>query len=143
MRCALILAVCAMGCGKAPRADQENLVPVTGTVKQNGKSLRRALVNFYPIGETKGVPASGQTGEDGSYELTNVRQNKGVVPGEYKVSISRRLMPDGKEVPEGDVTPPIESPARETIPPRYSDPQASKLRAVVRAGGGPYDFDLK
>src|ERR1700682_5612879 len=106
MRSTALLILVVAGCSKPAPADQEKLVPVTGTVKHQGKLLGGAMVTFTPTGETKGVPAHGQTKEDGTYELINVRQNKGVVAGDYLVTVSRRLMPDGTEVPPDEKTPP-------------------------------------
>jgi len=39
--------------------------------------------------------------------------------------------------------PPANSGARESIPPDYSSPTNSKLRAVVGASGGQFNFDVK
>jgi hypothetical protein len=50
-------------------------------------------------------------------------------------------MPDGSE-PSDDV-PPIESPARETLPARFSSQEGSTLQATVSEGGNPIPFDLK
>jgi hypothetical protein len=130
-------------CAPPPPADQANLTPGTGTIKYRGNPLPRALVSFTPDGNTPAVPAQGLTGEDGRYELTNVRGKKGVAPGDYKVTVSRRLFPDGKEVPPDDTTPPIDSKARESLAPKYSSLETTTLRVTVQSGGGPYDFDLK
>lgn len=140
---ALAFMVVVFGCSKSQPADQENLVLVTGTVRYKGKPLAGALVSFTPDANTLSVPAFGPTKEDGTYELTNARQKKGLAPGEYIVTVTRRLMPDGSPVSPDDKTPPIESKARETMPVQFSDQTQSKLRATVKAGGGPIDFDLK
>lgn len=56
--------------------------------------------------------------------------------GSYRVAVSYRLMPDGSPVPEGegDTTPPIESPASESLPLKYSDYDKSELKATVSPG---------
>ncbi len=51
------------------------------------------------------------------------------------------LMPDGTPGPEG--VSPIESPAREVLPPHYSDEFASQLIKIVPAEGGVFDLALE
>jgi hypothetical protein len=57
--------------------------------------------------------------------------------------ISKRLMPDGSELPANDNTPPMNSPAKERVPAAYSSMAASTLSATVRPDVGPIDFPLK
>lgn len=133
------LCLILQGCGGT---GHPKLVPVTGLVTLDGRQLAGADVTFMPIGETRGAGSHGRTGPDGRYSLTAVRGGRGAVPGTYKVIISKRLMPDGSEVPPNDPTPPIESPAREHLPRWYSDRQASELTANVPENGGSVDFPL-
>ena len=96
-----------------------------------------------PVGETPGWGANARTGDGGEYKLVEGKTGRsGVLPGTYRVVISRRTMPDGSPVPANDRTPPIESPARESLPPEYSDKQKSKLRITIPAEGGTFDFSL-
>jgi hypothetical protein len=125
-----------IGCGKS-----SNRVPVTGTVTLDGKALSNALVTFYPEGETGGLGGSGQTGPDGKYTLTPNQGGKGILPGEYRVTVSRRLRPDGS-APDPNV-PPIESDARETLPATYHNRDATTLRARVAKDSAVHDFPLK
>jgi hypothetical protein len=131
-----ILTLGLVGCGSGTG------IAVTGTVTLDGEVLPGALVTFRPADQkTEGLGGAGTTGPDGKYTLRDARSGGGLAPGQYKVSISRRLRPDGS-VPPPDV-PPIESDARETLPPRYSDPQQSSLRANVSKEQTSYDFPLK
>jgi hypothetical protein len=137
----LVLAVVLLaGCG---RGDGIDLVPVTGTVQWKGSPLTGAIVTFVPINETRGGGATGRTDANGDYQLTYVRGGQGTAAGEYKVVISKRIMPDGTPVPENDPTPPADSPAREMLPAYYSDPDQTELKANVQPGAGPIHFDLK
>jgi hypothetical protein len=83
------------GCAKDP--NQPQLVPMTGKVTLDDQPLAGALITFIPIGATRGSGATGQTGPDGVYQLTSTRGGAGVVPGEYRVVISKPVMPDGSD----------------------------------------------
>jgi len=136
------LAVFALaGCGSNTNPAA---VPVSGTVTVNNLPLAGATVTFIPTDGTPGFGGTGRTNAEGKYTLTGSRDDTpGVCPGKYKVVISKRLMPDGTEVPADDRTPPFESPARESLPAAYSNMQAPTLTATVPAQGGTSDFPLK
>lgn len=127
------------GCGKGGAGD---LLPVTGTVTLDNNPVGNATVTFQPEGDTKGHGGSATTDAGGKYEVTIPQGKKGLVAGKYKVVISRRLNPDGTVPPANE--PPIESKARETLPPRYSSPEQSELSAEVTPGATrAYDFALR
>jgi hypothetical protein len=115
-------------------------ITVTGTVTLDGHPLPDALVFFYPEGTTPGLGGSGRTTSDGKYTLLPAQGKPGISPGHYKVVISRPLRRDGS--PADPNVPPIESDARETLPPRYSDRSASKLTAQVSKDKTVQDFAL-
>ena len=137
---AAFLIVALAGCGG--KGDPSH-VSVSGTVTLNGAPLAGAQVTFMPTGDTQGIGSGARTGPDGRYQLIDRRGKPGTATGTYKVTISKRLMPDGSEVPANDKTPPIESPARESLPPNYSDAARTQLQAVVPAQGGSIDFSLR
>lgn len=125
----------ALGCGSA------NDRAVTGTVTLDGQPLANALVTFYPEGKTPGLGGSGRTGADGKYTLTPSRKGQGLAPGEYRVVIRRPLNPDGS--PADPNVPPIESQARETLPPTYSQRESSVLKVNVTRDQTVHDFPLR
>lgn len=129
------LLVC--GCS---RPSGPAVVPVSGTVTFDGKPLKGATLRFIPTGATPGGGANGFTKPDGTYELTGIRGGAGTSPGEYKVVISKRVNPDGS-APDPNI-PPIESPAKEVLPPQYSDESRSTLTKTVPEKGGTIDFAL-
>ncbi len=135
-------AVVLAGCG-AKGPPPPKLFPVSGTVALGGQPVANAVLTFSPEGSTLGAGGSGKTDAQGKYQLTYSRGGTGVPVGEYRVTISKRLMPDGKEVPDDDKTPPMLSPAKETLAPKYSDRAQTTLKASVRENGGPVDFSLK
>jgi hypothetical protein len=133
------LIVTLAGCGES--SGRPSLVPVSGTVSLDDKPLSGAVVTFIPAGSTPGGMVTARTGQDGQYTLKS-RNGSGAPPGEYRVVISKRKMPDGSDVPADDPTPPIQSPARETLP-LYSDQNNPTLGATVPPDGGTIHFPLK
>lgn len=128
-------------CGCATPVDP-SLVPVSGTVTADGQPLANATITFIPMDGTPGFGGVGKTDAAGRYTLAGSRDNApGIPPGEYRVAISKRLMPDGSEMPPN--TPPMESAAKESLPVTYSNPATTQLTAKVQPGGGPIDFALK
>ncbi len=127
----LISGVC-VGCGTSQEGPE--LAPVAGVVMLDDEPLVNADVYFLPIENTPGIGGQGRTGEAGKFKINYYRGGQGLPAGDYRVAVSYRLMPDGTPVPEGDTTPPIESPASESLPPRYSSQEQSELTATVAAG---------
>jgi Carboxypeptidase regulatory-like domain len=125
----------AAGCSQKP----SDLLPITGTVTMNKTPLPGATVTFQPVGDTPGQGGHGTTDAEGKYEVAG-RDGKGLPPGTYKVTISRMLRKDGTPPPP-DVSP-IESDARETLPPTYSDPDRTTLGKTVGAAEKTINFDL-
>ncbi len=76
------------GCGDSEEGDKTKLVKVTGTITDNGKPLAGVLVSFLPAaGNPSFVPATGESGSDGSYTLYS-KNRAGVAPGKYKVTVA-------------------------------------------------------
>ncbi len=131
-----LLLLTLAGCG----SKEGGHVAVTGTVTLGGEPLPGALVTFLPTDSTQGIGAEARTGPDGVYRLIDRRGAAGTLPGTYKVTISKRVMPDGSD-PDPNV-PPIRSPARESLPPTVADPSRTTLKADVPDHGGTIDFPL-
>jgi hypothetical protein len=134
---AALLLAGVMGCSNG----SADVISVTGTVMLDGGPLPDATVRFYPEGATPGLGGSGRTGSDGKYTLSAARGGGGSPAGSYKVVISRSLRPDGS-LPDPKA-PPIESDARETLSPIYSNRDASKLTATVSRDAQVHDFLLQ
>jgi hypothetical protein len=137
-RIAAFAVLALAGCG--PSAGPP-LAPVSGTVTLDGKPLSGAVVSFIPTGDTPGGGGDGRTGPDGKYTLRS-RHGGGVAAGEYRVVVSKRVMPNGSDVPPDDPTPPSESPAREILP-YYSDRSSPVLTATVPTAGATVDLPLQ
>ena len=139
--CVTVLVLGLASCDSRPPGP--TLLPVTGTIKWKGEILAGANIHVIPIGNTAGAGSLGRTDDQGVYKLKYFRGGDGAVAGEYKVVISRRILPDGSAVPENYNVGPMDSDARESLPIEYSDPDQSTLTATIAAGGAPVDFHLK
>src|SRR5438046_7865546 len=89
-------ALVLLGCG----GDGLRRVPVRGKVTAAGAPVGGATVLFLPAGGTKGEGGIGTTDADGNFTLTGSRRgDTGVVPGQYKVRVSRFVDRDGTALP--------------------------------------------
>ena len=132
------------GCGADRERFKGDLVPVSGVVKLDDKPLDHATVTFAPTGQTKGFGASGKTDANGNYSLTTPSGNPGVLPGEYKVSISKVVdAKSGAVVETGSIGRPGAGGTKQSVPVKYSDAATTELKKTVPPGGGKIDFTLK
>ncbi len=133
-----------VGCGESG----PKLVPVTGTVTLNGKPLEGAVVSFQPDASMPGaMPAEDVTGPDGNYKaLTKGRS--GVVPGKYKVVVSKSLIDMTKVRPEFKDDPFM---AQLSLGPNEGKTTAQRNKEKIEGTfdrevppeGGVQDFDVK
>jgi len=136
------LGVVSAGCGGGA-ADLPELVPAGGKVTLDGAPLAGAQVTFVPVGTTRGNDVNGYSDEAGRYELES-RHGAGAPVGEYRVVITKLVMPDGSDFPVDSDVPPMDSPARQILPPQYSDFDQTVLKATVPQGGSHrLDFALE
>ena len=81
----VIISLAAAGCHRGPRL--EGLVLCRGTVFFQGEPLAGATVTFSPKENSPGVRAAVATTDDkGAFSLMTLGQ-KGIFPGEYRVSL--------------------------------------------------------
>ena len=127
----------ALGCG----GDGLTRVPVQGKVTAKGVPVPNATVVFMPLGETKGEGAIGTTDAGGNFTLTGSRRgDSGIVPGLYRVRVSRFVDRDGTPLPadhkQADYPHAVES-----VPAPYSTPE-SPLEVTVPEKGGTVDVEI-
>lgn len=120
MACLLV----ATGCGKSgPK--QTPPVVVKGQVTLDGKGLDEGTVNFTSPGTGNGAIA--KIGPEGKFVVTG-----GIVPGEYKVTITPPTP-----------TPEDPKPKASNIPKKYRDIKTSDLTANVSGKDSELKFELK
>jgi hypothetical protein len=120
------------GCG---RSDLQT-IQVRGNVTYNGKPVVMGMVKFQPVNAEKGRPAMGTTDDQGNYTAGTTATAKGIMPGEYKVSILAYLAPPpGKKADIGPLA----------VPKRYTEVDSSGLTASIgeRDSSKVIDFELK
>ena len=113
-----------------------------GVVTLDGQPLEEAYVQFHPVGTTRGTGAASNTDAEGRYELIAPDRSKGAPIGEYRVVISKLILPDGTPFKAEDGAGPMDSPGREMLPARFSDYEQSVLTVMVPEGGGKIDLPL-
>lgn len=92
--CVLLLCVFATGCGGGL-----GTVPAGGTVTVDGKAAEGVQVVFTPD-SADGMAATGVTDATGAFVLTTAVNGDGVIPGSYKVAISK-YEETSQDIPEG------------------------------------------
>jgi hypothetical protein len=144
--CSLVIGVMAVvGCTEP--GPSFKLVPVRGTVTQDGKPLADAQVQFFRQGDIPaGYPGTGaKTNAEGKYEaLTGA--GKGAIPGTYKITVSKLLMKNGSPVTESEGLDKeqliMQGLVVESVPKEFSDAGVSKLTFEV-AEGKADGYDIK
>jgi uncharacterized lipoprotein NlpE involved in copper resistance len=128
----LFIVLCTLGCNN--KSQIEGLVPVKGVVFYDGKPLDGAIVNFIPNSPDK-RSAVGTTDAAGKFGLTTLHSNDGVLPGEYKVTVSKMSYPENNESLTDDQSAKLKDDIKSLIPVRYSIPANSGLTATVSDKG--------
>lgn len=138
--CVLLGVLAAMaavtGCGKS-----DGLVPVSGTVTLDGSPLEKAVVTFHPQAGAKGNGSGATTDAAGKFTLMSPQGKKGILPGEYAVTVSRReLTPKAEKMvaemqAQGQAPALTDSDSKEALPLPYTKPETSPLKQSVGAKG--------
>jgi hypothetical protein len=141
-----LLLAFAIGCGSGPK-----LVPVSGVVTLNGKPLGEAVIQFLPDPPTEDAhPADDVTDPEGNYQA-ETKGRSGVVPGKYRVVITKDNTPIPAAVSEQFKDDPFMA-GLSSRPPdggRTSKKKAddTKIEGVfnqeIPPEGGEFNFDVK
>lgn len=118
------------GCGDGLRR-----VPVQGKLTAAGAPVVGATVQFLPEGDTKGEGGIGTSDTSGAFTLIGSRNDDtGVVPGKYKVRVTRMMDKNGTILPS-DAKQADFPDADESVPAPYSTQGSPLVVAVPDAGG--------
>lgn len=134
--CGLVLVVAA-GCGgKDPR------LAAVGIVTLDGAPLEGAMVAFFPDVNSPGQGGFARTGPDGRFEIAYPGTGKGLVPGTYRVTVTR--LP-GNAAPKSEDDTLIDAPIRSGggIPGKYANAENTPLRVTIAPGGRPAEIRLE
>jgi hypothetical protein len=102
----------------------------------DGKPVENATVTFMPQQGGSGKQATGQTGPDGSFQLTTRNTNDGALPGEYRVTEvpPATNMRDAKAGAR-KAQQKAKKPPKYVIPAIYTDPTKTVLKQKVPTEG--------
>jgi len=92
MRSRAFLLVLAAGALLASGCGSDKLAPVKGRVTCNGKPVVQAFVTFSPVPANEedkeaGKPGTGETDEEGYYELSTYKNYDGALIGKHRVTV--------------------------------------------------------
>jgi hypothetical protein len=139
--CYLAAAVAVLGfpgCG----GDGLRRVSIEGRLTAKGDPVGNATVSFVPMGETKGEGGIGTTDADGNFILTGSRRgDSGVVPGKYRVVVSRFMDRDGTVIPAAEFKEADFPHAVDSVPAPYSSID-SPLMVTVPEDGGAINVEI-
>lgn len=136
---AVVPFVMLLGLGCSQSGSGPATYPVTGTVTYNGQPVEGATVAFQAADGSHG--AVGVAGADGKFEVATSAAGGGLIPGEYKVTISKYKTDsapaqdiDGMHASPEDVGQmAVES--QNSLPARYADAAESGFAATVKEDG--------
>lgn len=137
----LLLCGTAVGCAKSGPALK--LIPVTGSVKFDGKPLSGAVLVFNPMPNTHGTGATAITDAEGTFTVTHATEKPGIEAGDYGITFSKVTQPDGSPIPPGKSRASVTT--VEQIPKPYTkfDPERVISRVTVTNDANTFDFELK
>jgi len=122
------------GCNSGPAGP--TLVPVEGVVTLDDKPLSGAVLLFQPQGNTAGQGGTARTDAAGKFALTSFDlKDKGAAAGTYRVTISKKVKPDGSDFQPSPDEDPMLAAYKEVLPPQYTDDAQTTLSADVPAEG--------
>ena len=151
----ILIVIFLPGCG-----NRIPVTPVTGTIKLNGELVEDAMVTFIPD-DSSGTVATATTDKAGKYILKTYIGDKtaiGAFPGEYKVTVVKRVQTNFPDLNLENLTPEQEealskqvsealrgrTPKYEyLVPKKYESQRTSGLTAdVPEKGKTVRDFEL-
>jgi hypothetical protein len=118
----LLVTICGCGSGSGAMPD---LIPVKGKVNYKGQSLTKGTIRFEPDGGP-GRMATGTIQDDGTFVLSTLKKDDGVIAGSHRVYINGTGANAKKEL----------------IPRKYTQVSTSKLTAEVDSEHTEFTFDL-
>lgn len=133
-------AVLAGGCG-GPK-----LHPVRGVVKFDGKPMKGGgSIAFMPVGNQPGRAPGGEIKDDGTFELSTAKPGDGAMTGEFRVVIHQSTDREPVATKDGERAGKAVTVVGEAdrIPPVYSDPSASPLRATIEPKDNNLTLELR
>ena len=130
-----LLMVWPLGCGPS----HPDAIPVTVTIKHNGKPIQGATVNFISDDGSTWM-AYGTTDAQGKCQLSTYGENDGAVAGKHKVSVVKNAK--NPAFSEEDASPNTPRTIN-LLPKKYEDFTRSRLLAEVSSDKTDFTFELQ
>lgn len=112
------------------------MVPVKGKVTLDGQPMPAGSVAFQTRDPFVGRPAVAFVDSDGTFTVSSIKPNDGMMPGEYLIAI---LPPSSGTLPGEKKLPDVKVPAK------YQDGKQSGFTLTLQRGDAPkfLELDLK
>ena len=133
-------ALLLSGCGDG--VDRPETVPVSGKVLLDGEPLGGALVTM--VSDTGGRPAITRSRDDGTFTMTTFVPGDGVIPGRYKITVSKDSETQNTYDAPGDESEDYDGSTdrgfvadagpKPVVPERYGSAATTDLIAMVETG---------
>lgn len=141
--------VVVAGCGDSRDPNRPRTVPVSVTVTYQGQPVSAATVTFHPAG-SQARGATTLTDEEGHAEMWAFEPGDGVIPGDYRVTVSKvaiSSLPDRDSVSPEEYEKAERKLAKERpkheLPVKYSQAKKSPLTiSVSEDGDREFSLDL-
>lgn len=132
-----LLCLSTTGCTK--KAGLEGLYPVQGKITLDGAPLEGATITFLPM-EGGNRAASALSNAQGTFKVRTLLPDDGAAPGNYAVSVSKRVMEEGKQMTQEEALEASQKGrqiivnTKETLPDRYTKAISSGISYTVVEG---------
>jgi hypothetical protein len=150
----LLIAIALLMPTGCDRSDRPETAAVHGTVTYRGQPVAGATVAF--LGRNSPRIASGETDEQGRFQLTTFEENDGAVLGEHVVTVYKPAKPIEPMAIDPNLDPTAYAEAMEqaaaraikaqaagsALPARYAETKTSELRFEVVAGENSCELKL-
>lgn len=151
----LLIPIC-IGCGGV------NPVPIKPRVMLDGQPLSNASISFFREGAEEGRAGFGRTNSEGVATLTTFKPGDGVLPGSYRVVVTKSpenpntfvVDESSTEQPDAQAMLKLSSMAaqgnprprrrrvRSVLPEIYSDPGTTPLRSTIDSSTRSFDIEV-
>jgi len=132
----LLMLPLFLGCGNARLP---GLVPASGIVTLNGEPIEGVTIVFAPLSPSGDArTATALSGAGGKFIVSTLDHNDGIMPGDYRVSVSKKTGVGGVDTAiSGDERVAVQD-SRQTIdylPAKYSSGNTSDSSVSIPASG--------
>jgi len=134
------------GCGSEGYKKRPPMGKVHGTVTYKGEPVANAMVAFMLDGAPRG--STGETDENGAFQLTTYNSNDGAFVGTNTVTVTQKMATFGDK-PASEMTGEdlikigtLKPPKGTVIPAKYADHKKTPQKNTVELGKNEFEIEL-